>query len=86
MHSKEPWSYGITDYDNEIVVAGGVPIAEIISLDCAREEFQANCDLIIAAPDLLKAGEEVIATWTRGDLAAAVRKLDAAIAKARGRQ
>jgi hypothetical protein len=34
--------------------------------------------------DFVEAAEEVIATWEKGDLAAAVRKLDAAIAKARG--
>jgi hypothetical protein len=35
------------------------------------------------ASDLLEAAEMVVARWERGDLAEAVRKLDAAIAKAK---
>ena len=45
-----------------------------------------NACLLATAPDLLEAGEDVIGTWEKGDLSAAVRKLDRAIAKARGRQ
>jgi hypothetical protein len=45
-----------------------------------------NANVLAAAPVLLEAGEEVIASWEKGDLAAAVRKLDSAIAKARRQQ
>jgi hypothetical protein len=40
--------------------------------------------LRLAARDLLKAAEEVIATWERGDFAEAVRDLSDAVAKAKG--
>jgi hypothetical protein len=40
--------------------------------------------LRLAASDLLAAAELVVARWERGDLADAVRELDAAIAKAKG--
>ena len=39
--------------------------------------------LRLAASDLLEAAELVVARWERGDLAKAVRALDAAIAKAK---
>lgn len=39
--------------------------------------------LQLAARDLLDAAEKVVARWERGDLAAAVRELDATIAKAK---
>ena len=40
--------------------------------------------LRLAASDLLEAAELVVARWEQGDLADAVRQLDAAIAKAKG--
>jgi hypothetical protein len=40
--------------------------------------------LRLAARDLLVAAELVVARWERGDLAGAVRQLDAAIVKAKG--
>jgi hypothetical protein len=40
--------------------------------------------LQIAAYDLLEAAEKVVAQWAHGDLAEAVRELNAAIAKAKG--
>jgi hypothetical protein len=40
--------------------------------------------LRLAARDLLEAAELVVARWERGDLAEAVRGLDAAIANAKG--
>ena len=39
--------------------------------------------LRLAARDLLETAEKVVARWERGDLAAAVRELDAAITKAK---
>jgi hypothetical protein len=47
-------------------------------------KFRANARLIAAAPELLCAAELVVARWSKGDLADAVRQLDAAIAKAKG--
>lgn len=43
-----------------------------------------NAILMAAAPALLQAGENVIARWSFGDLAGAVRELGDAIAAARG--
>jgi hypothetical protein len=40
--------------------------------------------LRLAASDLLAAAELVVTRWQRGDLAGAVRQLDAAIAEAKG--
>ena len=47
-------------------------------------EQEANAQLIAVAPDLLEAAEKVIASWASGDLAGAVRQLDAAIELAKG--
>lgn len=44
----------------------------------------ADASLIAAAPDLLVACEAVVASWERGDLAAAARLCAAAAGKARG--
>jgi hypothetical protein len=54
MHTKEPWSFGIKDGDNEIIVAGGDAIAEVFAADREIEEFQANCDLMVNAPLLFR--------------------------------
>ena len=40
--------------------------------------------LRLAAPALLEAAEKVIASWETGDLAAAVRELNAAVDQAKG--
>jgi hypothetical protein len=40
--------------------------------------------LRLAARDLLRAAEQVLANWERGDLAEAVRELSDAVAKAKG--
>lgn len=45
--------------------------------------YDDDMRLRLAAPDLLKAAEKVIARWERGDLAEAVRKLTAVIATAK---
>jgi hypothetical protein len=89
-HTPGPWDYRFTESfrdpsqeDCEILGADGLTILRFAG---SRHRCAKNVRLIAAAPDLLEAGEDVIATWEKGDLAAAVRKLDAAIAKARGRQ
>jgi hypothetical protein len=46
--------------------------------------FDDDLRLRLAARDLLEAAELVVARWSEGDLAEAVRALDAAVAKAKG--
>ena len=50
----------------------------------AYVDNEADGVLTAASPDLLEAAEEVLANWSSGDLAAAVRELDAAVKKAKG--
>jgi len=56
----------------------------------ARETEQATAPAdtieLSAIPELLAAAESVIARWDNGDLAAAVRNLSNAIARARGQE
>jgi hypothetical protein len=64
-------------------------IAEIAGSDeddrvATAEQQAANACLIAAAPALLDAALRVIDRWSRGDLAEAVRMLDAAVAEAQG--
>jgi hypothetical protein len=64
-------------------------IAEITETDddgraATSEQQSANACLIAAAPALLDAALLVIERWSRGDLAEAVRMLDAAVAEAKG--
>jgi hypothetical protein len=59
-HTPGPWLPGIRDGDVEPVIAGGVRIAEMIPTDCTKEEFEANCSLVYAAPNLLAALETLI--------------------------
>ena len=63
------------------------PINEIEILDEHGNELAVWYDdelrLRLAARDLLGVAEKVVARWKRGDLASAVRDLDAAIAKAK---
>jgi hypothetical protein len=65
-----------------------MPVNEIVIQDAADNELAVWLDddlrLQLAARDLLTAAELVVASWERGDLAGAVRQLDAAIAKAKG--
>jgi hypothetical protein len=66
----------------------GVDVNEIIVYDADGKELAAwhddNMRLRLAAQDLLDAAELVVARWSEGDLAEAVRALDAAIANAKG--
>ena len=67
---------------------GGMPVNEIAIEDADYNELALWQDqdlrLRLAAGDLLAAAELVVARWSQGDLADAVRELDAAIAKAKG--
>ena len=63
-------------------------VNEIVIYDADDNKLAVWLDddmrLRLAARDLLDAAELVVARWERGDLAEAVRELDAAIAKAKG--
>jgi hypothetical protein len=64
-------------------------IAEIAESDddgriATPRQQKANGKLIAAAPELLEAAELVIARWSEGDLAEAVRFLDSAVSAAKG--
>jgi hypothetical protein len=67
---------------------GGQPVNEIEVCDTDGNEAATWQDddlrLRLAAPDLLAAAEKVVARWEQGDLAEAVRELDAAIEAAKG--
>jgi hypothetical protein len=64
------------------------PVDEIVIYDADENELAAWLDnplrLRLGASGLLAAAELVVARWSEGDLAEAVRQLDAAIAKAKG--
>jgi hypothetical protein len=62
-HTKDMWCRGIKSGDSELITAGGVPIALVIPDHCDAQEFQANCDLIVKAPLLVKALE----AWAYAD-------------------
>ena len=51
--------------------------------DQLAEWLSDDLRMRLAAPELLAAAEKVVARWEQGDLADAVRQLDAAIAKAK---
>ena len=75
------------DLDFEDYDANSCSINEIGVSDEQGNELAVWYDddlrLRLAARDLLEAAEKVVACWERGDLAAAVRALDAAIVKAK---
>jgi hypothetical protein len=79
-HTPGPWLDILqSDY------SGGFLILTDKNPYCFQPMKSADKLLMLAAPDLLDAAELVIAHWERGDLAEAVRGLNAAIAKAKGR-
>jgi hypothetical protein len=90
-HTPGPWTYQYSPYtaqdEHEIpafeVHGNDVKVCDT-NEDRPAAEQEANACLIAAAPDLLEAAEKVIASWERGDLAGAVRQLDAAIELAKG--
>ncbi len=84
-HTPGPWTAAVYTgkYDQPLVTAySGGHICRVTSQDDRVHE--ANARLIAAAPDLLVAAQKIIATWEGGDLAAAVRDLSVAVAKAGG--
>lgn len=62
-HTPGPWNFGMKSGDSEIIVAGGVALAEVFPTDCTEEEFEANAQLIKAAPELLEALKSLLGTW-----------------------
>jgi hypothetical protein len=89
-HTPGPWTYCYSPYtaqDGHEIPAFEVHGDEKVcdtNEDRPAGEQEANARLIAAAPDLLEAAEKVIASWESGDLAGAVRQLDAAIQLAKG--
>jgi hypothetical protein len=90
-HTPGPWTYQYSPYtsqDGKEIPAFEVHGAEKVcdtNEDRPIEEQEANALLIAAAPEVLEAAERVVSRWEKGDLAEAVRELNAAIAEAKGR-
>jgi len=85
-HSPGPWSWG-RDVDEAINVyfdddGDGVPDAEVFASDAPDDNAEANTCLIVAAPDLLAACEEMLRAQVCGPCALC-DKARAAIAKAK---
>ena len=88
-HTPGPWYIdGMGNLQGAVAITAG---KQIDGPEFQREELlaevygdaeDANARLIAAAPDLLAAGNAILAAWDKGDLAAAVRTLSAAITKA----
>ena len=80
LYEDDPSALWFEPYD-------GMDVNEILVCDANGNKvavwYDDNMRLRNAARDLLDAAELVVARWERGDLAAAVRDLDAAIAKAK---
>jgi hypothetical protein len=85
-HTPGPWYVDSCD-DDLVYASNGLRIA-LCSCEGQDDEIPtevtANALLIAAAPDLLECAEAVLASWEKGDLAGAVRQLDAAVANAKG--
>ena len=82
LYDEDPFDLMFESYD------GGMPVNEIAIEDADGDDLALWLDddlrLRLAARDLLTAAESVVARWEQGDLAEAVRELDAAIANAKG--
>lgn len=98
VHTPAPWWVEPLQWDHgaSIAIVANGQIIATISPENEDEEpnmhtakrgphDEANARVIAAAPVLLKAAEKVVIRWKKGDLAEAVRELNAAIATARGR-
>ena len=94
--TKTQHTPGLWSNDWQFIVApdpagihADIYIAEIVQTDetgrvATTRQQAANARLIAAAPQLLHAALLVVDRWSGGDLAEAVRMLDAAIAEAKG--
>ena len=79
--SDPAWEYSICKRIVHIEDGDGNDIAHDIPLDgySPRSESVRDKTLFDAAPELLAAAQLVIERWANGDLADAVRQLDAAV-------
>jgi hypothetical protein len=81
LYEDDPSELWFEPYDD-------MDVNEILVYDADGNELTAWYDddlrLRLAASDLLEAAELVVARWSEGDLAEAVRALNAAIANAKG--
>jgi hypothetical protein len=79
LHTPGPWAVTVLPTTILIESAHGC-VCELASHWGQKPKRRvANAKLIAAAPDLLKAAQNVIESWSSGDLAAAVRWLNAAV-------
>lgn len=86
-HTPGPWSYNRDEggMHGHVISTGEYIICELPDAeDGAAPDTEANARLIAASPALLDAAVLVIDRWASGDLAGAVRMLDAAVTEATG--
>jgi hypothetical protein len=85
QHTPGDWHVESHDHFYKVCDEQGVTIADIPIQPLDPQEWaEANARLIAGAPALLDAALLVIDRWTHGDLAEAVRILNAAAATATG--
>jgi hypothetical protein len=86
-HTPGPWFYNRDEggIHGHVISTGDYIICDLPDAgDGAAPQTEANARLIAVAPDLLDAAVLVIDSWSCGDLAGAVRMLDAAVTEAKG--
>ena len=86
-HTPGPWSYNRDQggIHGHVISTGDYIICELPDTgDGASPDTEANARLIAAAPELFRAARLVIKRWSTGDLAEAVRTLDAVVSIAMG--
>jgi hypothetical protein len=86
-HTPGPWYYNRDEggMHGHVISTGDYVICELSDEGTgAAPHLEANARLIAAAPCLLSAAELVIERWASGDLAGAVRMLDAVVSTAKG--
>ena len=86
-HTPGPWFYNRDEggIHGHAISTGDYIICDLPDGgDGAAPHTEANARLIAVAPDLFDAAVLVIDSWSSGDLAGAVRMLDAAVAYAIG--
>ena len=86
-HTPGPWFYNRDEggTHGHVVSTGDYIICDLPDAgNGAAPHAEANARLIAVAPDLFHAALLVIDRWSSGDLAGAVRMLDAAVTEAKG--
>ena len=86
-HTPGPWGIATSHIKDVIAIRtdgedDGQCLAQVLRGIGEEGEDEANAHLIAAAPELLAAARLVIERWSNGDLAEAVRQLNAAVAAA----